>query len=48
MKTRNLSVIIYKEDGLYIAECPEVETVDQGATIEAAIDFDDTLGSSQH
>ena len=37
MKTRNLAVIIYKEDDLYIAECPEVGTVDQGETIEAAI-----------
>ncbi len=38
MKTRNLAVIIYKEDDLYIAECPEVGTVDQGETIEAAIE----------
>ena len=38
MKTRNLAVIIYKEDDLYIAECPEIGTVDQGETIEAAIE----------
>ena len=37
MNMRNLVVIIYKEDDLYIAECPEVGTVDQGETIEAAI-----------
>ena len=38
MKTQNLAVIIYKEDDLYIAECPEVGTVDQGETIEAAVE----------
>jgi hypothetical protein len=37
MKTRNLTVIVYKEDDMYIAECPEVGTVDQGETIEQAI-----------
>lgn len=37
MKTRNLTVILYKEDELYIAECPEIGTVDQGETIEQAI-----------
>ena len=38
MNMRNLAVIIYKEDDLYIAECPEVGTVDQGETIEAAVE----------
>ncbi len=37
MNTRSFTAIIYKEDDLYIAECPEVGTVDQGETIEAAI-----------
>lgn len=37
MKTCNLTVIIHKEDDMYIAECPEVGTVDQGETIEQAI-----------
>jgi predicted RNase H-like HicB family nuclease len=37
MKTRSLTVILYKEDDQYIAECPEVGTVDQGDTIELAI-----------
>ena len=37
MKTRSLTVIVYKEDDMYIAECPEVGTVDQGETIEEAI-----------
>lgn len=37
MKSRSFTVILYKEDDLYIAECPEVGTVDQGETIEQAI-----------
>lgn len=37
MKIQSFTVIIYKEDDMYIAECPEVGTVDQGETIEAAI-----------
>jgi predicted RNase H-like HicB family nuclease len=37
MRSRSFTVIIYKEDDIYIAECPEVGTVDQGETIEQAI-----------
>ena len=37
MKSRSFTVILYKEDNMYIAECPEVGTVDQGETIEQAI-----------
>jgi predicted RNase H-like HicB family nuclease len=37
MKSRSFTVIVYKEDDMYIAECPEVGTVDQGETIEEAI-----------
>jgi predicted RNase H-like HicB family nuclease len=37
MKSRSFTVVIYKEDNLYIAECPEVGTVDQGETIEEAV-----------
>ena len=37
MKNRMFTVILYKEDNMYIAECPEVGTVDQGETIEQAI-----------
>ena len=29
--------VLYKEDDLYVAECPEVGTVSQGDTIEEAI-----------
>ena len=37
MKTRSFTVVVYREDDVYIAECPEVGTVDQGETIEQAI-----------
>jgi predicted RNase H-like HicB family nuclease len=36
-KSNSFTAIIYKEDDMYIAECPEVGTVDQGETIEQAI-----------
>lgn len=36
MKTRSFTVIVYKEEDTYIAECPEIGTVDQGETIEQA------------
>ncbi len=32
-----LSAVIWKEDDMYIAECPEVGTISQGETIEKAI-----------
>ena len=37
MKNRSFTIIIHKEEDVYIAECPEVGTVDQGETIEKAI-----------
>jgi predicted RNase H-like HicB family nuclease len=37
MKFCSFTAIVYREDNLYIAECPEVGTVDQGETIEEAI-----------
>jgi predicted RNase H-like HicB family nuclease len=37
MKTRSFTVIVYKEENMHIAECPEIGTVDQGETIEQAI-----------
>ncbi|WP_055076745.1 type II toxin-antitoxin system HicB family antitoxin [Pseudanabaena sp. 'Roaring Creek'] len=36
-KSNSFTAIIYKEDDMYIAECPEGGTVDQGETIEQAI-----------
>ncbi len=35
MKT--LTAIIFKEEDMYIAKCPEVGTVSQGITIEEAV-----------
>ena len=37
MKTKSFTAIAYQEDDMYIAECPEVGTVDQGSTIEEAL-----------
>jgi predicted RNase H-like HicB family nuclease len=37
MKIQSFTAIVYKEDDMYIAECPEVGTIDQGETIEQAI-----------
>jgi len=37
MKSRSFTVILHKEEDMYIAECLEVGTVDQGETIEQAI-----------
>jgi predicted RNase H-like HicB family nuclease len=37
MKTQTFTVILYKEDDMYIAECLDIGTVDQGITIEEAI-----------
>ncbi|MCT7950985.1 type II toxin-antitoxin system HicB family antitoxin [Ancylothrix sp. C2] len=37
MKNKVLTAIIHKEEDMYVAECPEVGTVDQGETIEEAI-----------
>ena len=36
-KTLTLTAILYWEDNVYVAECPEVGTASQGETIEAAI-----------
>jgi len=37
MFARTFTVILHKEDDLYVADCPEVGTVSQGYTIEEAI-----------
>ena len=37
MKSRSFAIVVYKEDNTYIAECPEIGTVDRGATIEQAV-----------
>ena len=35
MKT--FTAVLFKDDDMYVAECPEVGTVSQGVTIEEAI-----------
>jgi predicted RNase H-like HicB family nuclease len=37
MKTHSFTAVVHKEDDMYVAECPEVGTIDQGETIEEAI-----------
>jgi hypothetical protein len=37
MKIQSFTAIVYEEDDMYIAECPEVGTVDQCEKIEQAI-----------
>jgi predicted RNase H-like HicB family nuclease len=32
-----LSAVIHEEDGLYVAECPELGTVSQGRSIDEAV-----------
>jgi predicted RNase H-like HicB family nuclease len=37
MTSRTFTAVLYKEDDLYVAECPEVGTVSQGYTVDEAI-----------
>ena len=34
---RTLSAVIMKEEGMYVARCPEVGTVSQGRTVKTAL-----------
>ena len=36
-KSQTLTAILYWEEDVYVAECPEVGTASQGETIEAAL-----------
>lgn len=38
MTKHTFSAILHKEENIYVAECPEVGTVSQGATIEEAVE----------
>lgn len=38
MSTLVLTAVIYQENGLFVAQCPEVGTVSQGRTIEEAVE----------
>ena len=37
MAARIFTAVLFKEDDLYVAECPEVGTVSQGKSIDEAI-----------
>ncbi|SPE23200.1 conserved hypothetical protein [Acidobacteriia bacterium SbA2] len=37
MKVQTFAAVIHKEEDLYVASCPELGTVSQGATIEDAL-----------
>ena len=37
MRVGTFTAVLHKEDAIYVAECPEVGTVSQGATIEEAV-----------
>jgi predicted RNase H-like HicB family nuclease len=32
-----LTAVLHREDNLYIAECPEIGTISQGATVEESL-----------
>jgi predicted RNase H-like HicB family nuclease len=38
MNMHTLTAVIHREEDMYVAECPEVGTVSQGDTVEAAIE----------
>ncbi|MCK4730539.1 MAG: type II toxin-antitoxin system HicB family antitoxin [Candidatus Aenigmarchaeota archaeon] len=37
-KNYSFTVIVHKDEDMFVSECPEVGTVSQGSTIEEAID----------
>ncbi len=37
MAMHTFTAVLHKEDDVYVAECPEVGTASQGATIEEAL-----------
>ena len=37
MPVRTFTAVLHREDNLFVAECPEVGTVSQGATMEEAV-----------
>ena len=37
IKMSTLTAVIYKEENMYVAKCPQVGTVSQGKTIEEAL-----------
>jgi predicted RNase H-like HicB family nuclease len=37
MPVGTFTAVLHKENGLYVADCPEVGTVSQGTTVEEAV-----------
>lgn len=37
MATHTFTVVVHREEDMYVAECLEIGTVDQGETIERAV-----------
>ena len=37
MTARTFTAVLFKEDDVYVAECPEVGTVSQGKSVDEAI-----------
>ncbi len=37
MSTKTFTAVLHREEDMYVAECPEVGTVSQGATVEEVL-----------
>lgn len=37
METRTFSAVLNKEEGIFVASCPEIGTVSQGESVEEAL-----------
>ena len=37
MAIRTLTAVVYREEDIYVAECPEVGTVSQGYSVDEAV-----------
>jgi predicted RNase H-like HicB family nuclease len=37
MSARRLTAVVHQEENLFVAECPEIGSVSQGATVEEAV-----------
>jgi len=37
MSARTLTAVIHREDGIFVADCPEVGTVSQGSSVDEAL-----------
>lgn len=37
MSARTFTAVIHREDGIFVADCPEVGTVSQGSSVDEAL-----------